>query len=170
MNLRSTSFPFACIAVLMLAGCGFHPRGAMLVPDSVGPVKVIGSDPYSPLTLALSRALTQAHAQPAIDPHARAATLRIVSEAWDQQPLTINVHAQATEYYVTYVVKFSFTTAAGKDIEPLQEARLQRDYAYDVANALGAAQEQQTIHEEMQRDMAAVIMRRIDIALRHMQP
>ncbi|MBS0193239.1 MAG: hypothetical protein JSR34_03270 [Proteobacteria bacterium] len=170
MPMRRICLVLACIAALVLAGCGFHPRGALVVPDSVGPVKVIGSDPYSPLTLTLSHALTRAHAQPATDPKAPSATLRIVSETWDQQPLTINAHAQATEYYVTYVVKFAFTAADGKDIEPLQEVRLQRDYAYDIANALGAAQEQQTIREEMQHDMAAAIMRRIGIALRHVQP
>jgi len=64
-------------------------------------------------------------------------------------------------------VKFSFVDANGTDISALQEARLQRDFTYDDAHALGASQERDTIHEEMQRDMAATIIRRIGIALRH---
>ena len=67
------------------------------------------------------------------------------------------------------MVKFSFTAADGTDIEPLQEARLERNYEFDISHALGSGQEPDTIHEEMQRDMAATIMRRIGIALRHYQ-
>ena len=71
------------------------------------------------------------------------------------------------EFYITYVVKFSFTAADNTDVSALQEARLQRNFQYDDSHALGASQEQTTIREEMQRDMAASIMRRVGIALRN---
>lgn len=160
-----------CIGVFALAGCGFHPRGEMVVPADLGPVQVVAGDPYNPLGLALSRALARAHVTPsdAAAVIGKSASLHIVSETWDQQPLSINVHAQATEYYLTYVVKFEFTAADGKALVPVQEVRLERDFRYAATNALGSAQEQQTIREEMQRDMAATIMRRLDIALRNVR-
>jgi LPS-assembly lipoprotein len=160
---------FACSCVLALVGCGFHPRAELVIPPDLGPVKVVSSDPYSPLGDALSRALTHAHAQPAdaINPNARTATLRIVSEVWKEAPLSINGLGEAQEYYMTYVVKFSFTAADGTDISELQEAQLQRNFLYDVTHALGSGSEQDTIRQEMQRDMAATIIRRIGIAVRH---
>lgn len=160
---------FACAGVLALGGCGFHPRGELVVPLDLGPVRVVTGDPYSPLGESLSRALTNAHVQAAdtADAKGKVATLRIVNENWGQVPLSVDAHAQATEYLITYVVKFSFTAADGHDIEPVQEARIERDFQYDVAHALGSSSEQDTIRQEMQRDMAATIMRRIDIALRH---
>ncbi len=168
MNHRPRSIVFACLCLLILAGCGFHPRGELRVPADIGPVRIVSGDPYSPLALALSRALTRAHAAPAdaSDASAGAASLHIVSEAWNQQPLSINVHAQATEYDVTYVVKYEFTAADGKSIAPVREVRIERNFSYNASNALGSAQEQQTIREEMQRDMAAAIMRQLDIILR----
>jgi LPS-assembly lipoprotein len=60
MTLRRIPLLFACTIVLMLAGCGFHPRGELVIPAELGPVRVVSSDPYSPLADSLSRDLTRA--------------------------------------------------------------------------------------------------------------
>ena len=90
------------LAALMLAGCGFHPRAELALPPDLGPVKVVASDPYSPLGDGLSRVRTRAGAKPApkamrasavpavagcVD--AKVATLRVVSEAWSELPLSV---------------------------------------------------------------------------------
>jgi LPS-assembly lipoprotein len=172
MKHRQLRLGLFCVYAIALAGCGFHPRAELVVPPGLGAVKVVASDPYSPLGEDLSRALTHAHAVPAnpTDTTTKVASLRIVSEAWNQAPLSINTLGQPVEFYITYVVRFSFTAADGTDVSALQEARLQRNFQYDVIHALGSAQEQTTIREEMQRDMAATIIRRIGIALRHYTP
>jgi len=167
MILRRITFLFACICALMLAGCGFHPRAELALPANLGPVKVVAGDPYSPLGDALSRVLTRAGAQAAASTDTKTATLHVVGETWSELPLSVDAFSQVREYLITYTVKFSFVDANGTDISALQEARLQRDFTYDDAHALGASQERDTIHEEMQRDMAATIIRRIGIALRH---
>jgi LPS-assembly lipoprotein len=180
MTLRRILLPTICLGVFALAGCGFHPRAELAIPADLGPVKVVGSDPYSPLADSLSRALTRANAQPATAQactptisaaagcaDAKVATLRVVSETWEEGPLSVDSFSHVREYIITYKVKFAFVAADNVDIVPLQEVKLQRDYTYDDSHALGASQEQSTIREEMQRDMAASIMRRIGIALRN---
>ena len=179
MSLRRIPFLFACICVLTLAACGFHPRAELALPPDLGPVKVVASDPYSPLGDSLSRVLTRAGATPAAQGcgsalpavagcvDTKVATLHVVSEAWSEVPLSVDAFSHVREYIITYTVKFSFIAADNTDISALQEAKLQRDFTYDDAHALGASQERDTIHEEMQRDMAATIIRRIGIALRH---
>ena len=192
MSLRRIPFLFAWICVATLAGCGFHPRAELALPPDLGSVKVIVSDPYSPLGDSLSRALTRAGAKPAIAGNAKGAaqgcanaasgpvppstegcadtkvaTLHVVSETWSEDPLSVDAFSHVREYIITYTVKFSFGAADKTDISALQEAKLQRDFTYDDAHALGASEERDTIHEEMQRDMAATIIRRIGIALRH---
>ncbi len=170
MTLRRITLLFACICTFMLAGCGFHPRAELALPMDLGPVKVVASDPSSPLGDALSRVLTRAGAKPALAGDTKVATLQVVSEAWSELPLSVDAFSHVREYIITYDVKFSFVAADNTDINPLQEAKLQRDFTYDDAHALGASQELDTIHEEMQRDMAATIIRRIGIALRHYKP
>ena len=153
----------------LLAACGFHPRAELVLPPNLGPVKVQAADPYSPLADSLARALARAGAQAAgTDP--KIATLRIAGETFSEGPLSVDNLSRVREYVLTYVVNFEFTAADGSVLVPLQEVRLQRDFTYDVTHALGSAGEQGTIHDEMQRDMAASILRRIGIALRNKTP
>lgn len=98
------------------------------------------------------------------------ATLRIAGETFRAGPLSVDNLSRVREYVLTYAVDFEFTAADGSVLVPLQEVKLQRDYTYDVSRALGSAAEQGTIHDEMQRDMAASILRRIGIALRNKTP
>jgi LPS-assembly lipoprotein len=167
MILRRIPLLFACVCALALAGCGFHPRAELALPPDLGPVKVVTSDPYSPLGDSLSRALTRAGAQPATATDVKVATLRVVSATWSEGPLSVDAFAHVREYIITYTVKFSFTDADNADINPLQEIKLQRDFTYDDSHALGSSEEQSTIREEMQRDMSASIIRSVGIALRN---
>lgn len=167
---RRLAYALACACVLALAGCGFHPRGEMTLPAGIGPVKAFSVDPYDPLVELLNRDLGRSGAQTGADSTAKGPTVVIAGQTWEQLPLTVNAHAQATEYNISYVVKFELLAADGKAIAPMHEARLQRDYQYDAAHALGSVQEQDTIHEEMRREMAATILRRVDIVLRNYRP
>ncbi len=170
MTLRRIPLLLAGICVMALAGCGFHPRGELAIPADLGPVRVVASDPYSPLADSLSRVFTRAGALPAASTDAKVATLRIVSETWVEAPLTVDAFAHVREYVITYTVKFSFVAADNIDISPLRDVKLQRDYTYDDRHALGASDEQATLHEELQRDMAASIIRSIGIVLRNRKP
>ena len=176
MNLRHPlSTPtlrllLCAVLLALLAGCGFHPRGELQLPPNLGSVKVQASDPYSPLADSLARSLQRAGAPAAATTDAKTATLRIAGEVFREGPLSVDNLSRVREYVLTYVVNFEFTAADGSVLVPLQEVRLQRDYTYDVTHALGSAAEQGTIRDEMQRDMAASILRRIGIALRNKTP
>ncbi|HEU4812999.1 MAG TPA: hypothetical protein VFS99_02050, partial [Xanthomonadaceae bacterium] len=50
------------LLVLVLSGCGFHLRNALVLPADLGPVRVEADDPYSPLADSLERALERAGA------------------------------------------------------------------------------------------------------------
>lgn len=153
----------------LLAACGFHPRAELQLPPNLGPVKVQASDPYSPLADSLARALARAGA-PAAAADGKTATLRIAGETFSEGPLSIDNFSHVREYVISYVVHFEFTGADDSVLVPLQEVKLQRDFTYDDTHALGSAAEQGTIRDEMQRDMAASILRRIGIALRSKAP
>ena len=167
MSIRRIVLPMAFLVACTLAGCGFHPRAELAVPADLGPVKVISSDPYSPLADSLASALSRAHVQPATPLETQTASLRIASETFTERPLTVDAFSQVREFVIMYTVKYAFVAADGTDIVPLRDVRLQRDYSYDASHALGSSEEQDTIHRELQRDMAASIIRSIGIALRN---
>ena len=176
MNLRHPHSTHAlrhllCVALLiLLTACGFHPRGELQLPPNLGPVKVQASDPFSPLGDILARALERAGAPAAANTDGKIATLRIAGEVFKEGPLSVDNFSRVREYVISYTVNFEFTAADGSVLTSLQEVKLERDFTYDDTHALGSAAEQGTIRDEMQRDMAASILRRIGIALRTKAP
>ena len=68
------------VLLVLLAGCGFHLRDALLLPPGLGQVRVQASDPDGPLAQQLQQALQRAGASLAAPGDEDAATLRIISE------------------------------------------------------------------------------------------
>ena len=50
-SLRLPKLPAAIMLLLLLAGCGFHLRDALLLPADLGPLRVVARDADSPLVL-----------------------------------------------------------------------------------------------------------------------
>lgn len=153
------------IFAAVLSACGFHPRAQLVLPESLGPVKVETTDPYSELGLALAGALARADATAAVE-DSPTAVLKITDEAWSTLPLSIDQFAQVREYRTTYRVRFALQSVDGTAaIEP-QLMELSRDYTYDANVSAGSPAEQELIQQELRRDMQAAILRRLDILLR----
>ena len=155
------------LLALALSACGFHLRDALLLPQDLGPLRVVSPDPYSPLAQSLSEALARAGAKPAVEgATGDVATLRVVSERWGNTPLSVDQFGRAQEYTLRYAVIFRLNRADGSDLVPQQAVELSRDYIYVPTNASGAEGEREILSKEMRRDMVASILRRIDAASR----
>lgn len=162
----------ACVAacLLLLSACGFHLREALVLPPDLGQVRVTARDPYSPLTQSLERALDRAGASVAgSDTKGRLATLAIRSEHWASTPLSIDQFGRAQEYTLRYAVVFALTDANGDEIVPQQAVELSRDYISVPTDSTGTDTERELLGRELQREMTASILRRIDAATRELR-
>lgn len=168
--------PLATVLLpLALGACGFQLRSALLLPDDLGPVRVVSSDPASQLGESLSQALARANAAPVAADAAAAATsaagapvavLRVVSERWATTPLSVDQFGRAQEYTLRYAVVFRLDRPDGTALVPLQAIELSRDYISSPVNVSGTQGEREILSREMRRDMVASILRRIDAASR----
>lgn len=163
------------IAILALAlgltACGFHLRNALSLPPDLGPVRVVAKDPYSPLAESLAMALEQAGATPAAeDAPGDVATLRIRLEKWGSTPISIDQFGRAQEYTLRYAVMFSLDKADGTNVVPEQTVELARDYVSVPTRSTGTEGEREVLAREMQKEMTASILRRIDAASRAPMP
>jgi LPS-assembly lipoprotein len=166
--------PLLLATLVLLAGCGFHLRNQIALPADLGPVRVVGaSTSYSALVTSLSRGLQAAGATlaaPIGDDDATAgaqvATLRIVSERWGDLPIAVDQFGRAQEFSLRYAVVFAFTKADGTDLVPQQVVELSRDYVSPPQDATGTTTEREVLAEELRREMAASILRRVDGVVR----
>lgn len=145
-----------------LSGCGFHLRNAVTLPEDLGPVRVVSSDPYSPLKEALAQALSRIGAAPAAEDATEVAMLEVISERWGSRPISIDELGRAQEFSLRYAVVFGLRAANGEDVVPRQTIELSRDYISSPVNPTGAEGEQELLAKEMRREMVASILRRID--------
>lgn len=168
--LRPVFLPLALVAlVLTLSACGFHLRNALTLPPDLGPVKVTARDRYSGLAQLLNRSLDSAGVQRANASQLDVATLRIESERWASTPLSIDAQGRAQEYTLRYAVVFSMVDAEGEDIVPQQAVELARDYLSIPTQSIGTDSERDLLSKEMEREMSASILRRIDAVFRNPQ-
>ena len=171
-RLARMTRPIAIIALaLCLTACGFHLRGALTLPPDLGPVRVVARDPYSPLAESLAVALEQAGATSAPEGATEGvATLRIRLEKWGSTPISIDQFGRAQEYTLRYAVMFSLDKADGTNLVPQQTVELARDYVSVPTRSTGTEGERELLAREMQREMTASILRRIDAASRAPMP
>ena len=153
------------LAATLLTGCGFHLRNALNLPENLGPVRVLATDPYSPLGELLADGLKRAGAQAAeVDATEGVATLQLISEQWADTAISHDQFGRAQEFSLRYAVIFSMRRADGSAAVPQQAVELSRDYLAPAVDSIGKASERELLVRELRRDMAAAILRRVDAA------
>ncbi|MBD9368567.1 LPS assembly lipoprotein LptE [Xanthomonas sp. XNM01] len=155
------------VLALGLSACGFHLRGALTLPDNTPPVRVISTTPYSELVTILERNLRNAGATVAdADAKGELARLEIVSERWGDLPIAVDEQGRAQEFSLRYAAIFSFRNPDGSEMVPQQVVELSRDYVSPPEDATGTSTEREILADELRREMAASILRRIDSVIR----
>ena len=158
------------LLALALAGCGFHLRDSLALPEDTPPVQVVSTTPFSELATILERNLRNAGApvvtreQVQANPGMAVARLDIVSERWGDLPIAIDDQGRAQEFSLRYAAIFAFRLADGTDLVPQQAVELSRDYLAPAVDSIGKASERELLVRELRRDMAAAILRRVDAA------
>lgn len=163
--MSAARLALAVLGLSLLVACGFQPRGALQVPPDVGPLRVDSRDPYNPVAAGLTRALQRADVLAPQGTDERTGVLRLVGERWIDGPLLVDDTARVREWATRYIVTFELRGVDGEAVMPRQTIELSREYAYDATAAFGTDEEQEVIREELQRDMVAAILRRVDAAL-----
>lgn len=162
------------IATLALAmtACGFHLRNALTLPSDLGPVRVVSANPYSPLAQSLARALERAGAAAVTDADPASpgpsssepavATLNVLSEKWADTPISVDQLGRAQEFTLRHAVVFNLKRADGSEAVPEQAIELAREFVAPPSDSIGRSSERELLARELQREMVAAILRRID--------
>lgn len=157
---------FAVLLALVLSACSFHLRNAVSLPQGLGPLRIVASDPYSPLADSLAQALERAGATSPGAAADKVATLQVLSERWGDTPLSVDAFGRSQEFALRYAVVFEMRGADDTLIVPQQAVELTRDYISSPTRSIGTGGEREILAAELQREMVAAILRRIDAVSR----
>ncbi len=89
--------------------------------------------------------------------------LEVISESVRREILSVNDRARVSEYVLIADVNVRLLNNAseGKEIIAPFSLSLRREYSFDERQALGAAQEEEIISQELRRDLAQGVLARL---------
>ena len=151
---------FGVLAAALLAGCGFHLQGRAPLPAVVRQPFVEAPDRQSDFVQYLRHALLSNGAQLTPERDQASAVVSILRDNVSRRVLSVSATNQPNQYEVTYTVGFS-VSAAGKELLPPQEVSATRTYSFDERILLAKNHEEEILRQDMARDLADMVMRRL---------
>lgn len=154
------------LSALILSACGFQLRERLRLPEGIQAMQVQSADPLSPLTVELERALeaNDAFVENNIPAAKSVAVLELQSEGVSREILSVNDRARVSEFVLIGRATARLLSAqrnadgsANELVAPF-ELSVRREYSFDEAQALGAAQEEEIITAELKRELAQLIL------------
>lgn len=148
--------------MLLLTGCGFHLRGGMDMSalSELPPVYLQSGNPQGGVMVELQRLGQQRGARFTTDSSEAGMALNINAENFERRVLTVGSSGKVSEFALDYTVSFSVLDQAGKELMA-NSLHLVRDYKFDETQVLGKEAEENQLRQDMLRDAAQQIIRRL---------
>ena len=145
----------AALLGLVLAGCGFAPRGELDLP---GAVRVKGGS--SELRHALEARLAASGVR--VSRNDADIVLTLEPGDFSERVLSVDpVRGEAHEYQISFHVSYSARDGTGKRVLEPGEVSVLREYRVHRGERLSRLRERNVVHDEMRREAAAAIIRRL---------
>ena len=163
----TTRLPGACVAmvavlaVVALAGCGFHLRGAAQLPFNTLYVQISNT---SPLAHEIRRSLRTSNVRLVDSPAKAQATLVIMSEIREKQILSLGGQGRVREYQLRYRIGYQLTDGKTTTLIAPSEILLKRDISFNDSEVLAKEAEEALLYRDMQSDAVNQLVRRLQAA------
>lgn len=151
----------AC-ALFTLSGCGFSLRGSAALPPALQTLQVESVDNNSDIAREMRRALRNNDVD-VEGAQSSGYNLQLGQEQSSEHALSVNSQARAGEYQLTMSVPFQLLNAGALVMGP-ETITLERVYLADPENAAAKSDEARLIQQEMRRELALQILRRLQLA------
>lgn len=153
--------------VMLLAGCGFHLRGAQTLDETLAVVAVrdigksaqgrkTGSTTWyggerDELRRVVAQALTDSGATVTDE---APLVIELLGEEVKRRTAAIGISANAAEYQLDYLLRYRVVTAGNSVLIPETQIERDRTYRYDEKSPMGSAEEEALLRREMRRTAA----------------
>jgi LPS-assembly lipoprotein len=149
------------LACVMLTSCGFHLRGTAEQELRIPALHLTAENLYGELIYALERTLSSSGTQLVDSRDLAPWTLSILSERLSRRVAATTRGISVAKYELILEVRFSLTARDGTLLTPPTSLSTQRTYEYDSSNLVGSDAEEELLRQEMRREIAESIIRRM---------
>ena len=150
------------LAVAVLAaGCGFRLQGASQLPAGLDSVHVATRDRLTSFAVELGRGLERIGASQAAVAGEADAVVRVTRDRSGRRVLSVSARNTPQEYAIFYEVEFAIDRG-GVQVVPPQRLELTRNISFDESELLAKDREEEILREAMARDLADLVLRRLE--------
>lgn len=161
---RAVKLLLVFAAALSLAACGFHLRGKADLPPQMAQTHIEGIQTHDGLGRELALMLGMNGVEVVSTSDSASAILAVTRTDFRQRVLTVDASANAREYELALTVGFR-VRGHGNDFElAAQTITVTRTLLHEATDVLGNADERAVLAEDMQRDLARLILYRLSAA------
>ncbi len=157
----------AALAMLGLAGCGFHLRRSAVMPPSMSHVHLKVANPMLAFRRELERSLELAGVVLEDQSGPGIAEMDVPVASFSNDMMTLGGYTQVVEYAVRFHVQFSVDNDRGEPIVGRQRLDMQREYSYQSNQTIGTSGQIEQLQNGMVDDMVQSIMLRLQAATLH---
>jgi LPS-assembly lipoprotein len=146
---------------LALAGCGFQLRGGSSVPEALQPL-ALKCEP--PVPDQLCRAVKEQLSQGDVDLTSETgaiAILQLSNFRQERRASAVTARAAAAEYTLRQSVELKLISANQRPLIAAERVNSVMTYRYDETNVLAKQQEENTLQNELSRDLARQVLFRL---------
>jgi LPS-assembly lipoprotein len=154
----------ALLVQALVAGCGFHLRGAVEIPPDLNPL-YIQSAGSSPVRAAIEDQLAGSGVRLAQSPQGAGLVLRILAEGRSSRVAAVDSSGKVLAYELHYILRFDALGRDGRERLSPQTLDLVRTFDNPDVEVLGKQLEQEMIYEDFATDAADRILMRLRATL-----
>lgn len=156
------------LLAILLTGCGFHLRGSLPASGAAKSIFVRGMNHNHPFYQNFSQVLTYSGGSLADSVEHAGAVIQILRAGHDRRPITLSKQGLANTFDLSYRVEYEVLSPKGEKLLQKQELEIRRDYFNDQTYPLGQAEEEGQMRQEMEKEAAQALLRRVVSTLSHM--
>jgi len=151
------------LIVFLLQGCGFHLRGAVILPNEMESTWVDGSAVSIELARSVREGVRRTNVGVVSNESDATAILELSNETFSRRVATVDSSTgKVSEYALNYQVDWKLRSVDGAVIDQ-GHLKQNEDYKYSGTEVLGKEQEEKYLREVMIREAVRDLLR----ALRH---
>jgi len=166
MNIVLRNFIIIISIAGLLQACGFRLRGASELPNTIEYAVIDGVAQYSDLGLAIKQQLVSSGAKVLTKADVDTFHFVVLQNDFSRRVLSVDSSGRANEYELTYIYSMRVLDSKGKTLVSERAISLNRNYIYDLNNALAKSDEEASIKLQMIALAVRQSMRRIGIKLK----